>query len=192
MDDRLNKRLTRRLNLNSEIIEDVYSTLSQIDAVKQSWSITGKLLPQTINRLTTSVIVTSTGSSNRIEGNQLSDDEIDSLYRNLRIKKFKTRDEQEVAGYLSVLSVIFDCHDEMSISESIILQLHRDMLAYSHSDERHRGSYKFGSNRVAAKDTSGNIVGIIFEPTPPHLVSKEMQELLEWYQIASSINYKHP
>ena len=66
------------------------------------------------------------------------------------------------------------------------------MLAYSHSDERHRGSYKFGSNRVAAKDTSGNIVGIIFEPTPPHLVSKEMQELLEWYQIASSINYKHP
>ena len=66
------------------------------------------------------------------------------------------------------------------------------MLVHSEKDERHRGNYKFGSNRVEAKDASGNIVGIIFDPTPPYLVKKEMQELLDWYQWASEVKIKHP
>ncbi len=35
-----------------------------------------------------------------------SDDEVEALYRNLHIRKFKTRDEQEVAGYLLMLERI--------------------------------------------------------------------------------------
>ena len=94
----LEQRLSKRLKLKTTIIEEVYELLSKIDAVKNSWAITGKLLPQTIERLTHSVIVTSTGASNRIEGNLITDDQVEALYKNLRIKKFKTRDEQEVAG----------------------------------------------------------------------------------------------
>jgi Fic family protein len=80
----------------------------------------------------------------------------------------------------------------MNISESLILQLHRDMLKYSETDQRHRGHYKFGSNRVEAKDVNGDLVGVIFDPTPPHLVAKEMQELVEWYALALETTYKHP
>lgn len=97
-------RVHQRLNLDPSVIEVVYSTISEIDAVKQSWHLTGKLLPQTIERLTRSVIITSTGASNRIEGNRLTDVEVESLYKNLRIKKFKTRDEQEIAGYIFAIA----------------------------------------------------------------------------------------
>lgn len=185
-------RIQTRLNLRPEVVETVYAILAEIDGVRNSWKITGKLLPQIIERLTQSVLITSTGSSNRIEGNHLTDQEVESLYRNLRIKKFKTRDEQEVAGYLQCLELIFNHYLDITLNESSILKLHHDMLIYSDKDMRHKGHYKFGSNRVEAKDHKGNIVGIIFEPTPPYLVKKEMQELIDWYHWASLNKIKHP
>jgi Fic family protein len=185
-------RVHQRLSIDPTIVEDVYSTISEIDSVKQSWQITGKLLPQTIDRLTRSVIITSTGASNRIEGNKLTDIEVEGLYKNLRIKKFKTRDEQEIAGYIECLELIFDNYKDITINESTILQLHSDMLIHSDKDLRHKGNYKFGSNRVEARDHSGNVVGIIFDPTPPHLVKKEMHELVDWYNWAISTKAKHP
>ncbi len=185
-------RVHQRLNLKPSQIEEVYALLSEIDGVKNSWRITGLLLPQTIERLTHSVIVTSAGASNRIEGNRLTDAEVEKLYQNLRIKKFKTRDEEEIAGYLECLEQIFDDYTHIPISESTILQLHRDMLQYSQKDIRHKGGYKFGANRVEAKDSTGAIVGIIFDPTPPYLVKKEMQELLAWYHWAIAEKVKHP
>ena len=185
-------RLSTRLNLKPEVIEQVFSIISEIDAVKNSWKIAGRLLPQTIERLTHSVIVTSTGASNRIEGNKLTDAQVEALYKNLRIQKFKTRDEQEVAGYLNMLELVFESYHDIPVKESTVLQFHRDMLKYSDKDERHRGNYKFGPNRVEAKDQSGKVVGVIFDPTPPHLTPKEMQELFAWYEEAKTRNFKHP
>jgi Fic family protein len=187
-DDRLSKRLT----FSPERAEAVYAILSEIDAVKTAFRLTGKLPPQTISRLTQSVIVTSTGASNRIEGNRLTDEQVEALYKNLRIRKFKTRDEQEVAGYLEVLELVLDSHADMKLSEALILQLHRDMLKYSDKDAGQRGAYKFGPNRVEAKDQSGKVVGVIFNPTPPHLTPKEMQELIAWREWADANNFRHP
>lgn len=187
-----NFRLTTRLNLKAEIVEEIYSIIAEIDAVKTGWQLTGRLQPQTIERLTHSVIVTSTGASNRIEGNRLSDSDVEALYRKLRIKKFKTRGEQEVAGYLEMLELVLESFAEIPVKESTILQLHGDMLKYSEKDACHKGQYKFGSNRVEAKDQSGNVLGVIFDPTPPHLVKKEMRELVEWYQWAAEAKQKHP
>jgi len=188
----LTERLQARLSLPAESLEEVYALLAQIDAVKQSWKITGNLQPQVIQRLTQSVIITSTGASNRIEGNQLTDEEVKKLYRNLRIQKLRTRDQQEVAGYLESMEFVFSHFTELKITESMILHLHGQTLRHSDKDERHRGGYKFGSNRVEARDPSGKVLGIIFDPTPPHLVAKEMQELVAWYQWAEEGNMKHP
>jgi Fic family protein len=185
-------RIQKRLNLNASIVEEVYANVAEIDSIKNSCRITGKLLPQTIERLTRSVIVTSTGSSNRIEGNRLSDIEVENLYKNLRIKQFKSRDEQEVAGYLQCLEVVFANYKHLPISEATILKLHHDMLLYCEKDARHKGQYKFGSNRVEARDQDGNIIGVVFDPTPPYLVRKEMQELMDWYNWAVATKAKHP
>ena len=190
--DWIKDRLSKRLNFSAERTEALYATLAEIDAIKNAIQITDKLLPQTISRLTQSVIVTSTGASNRIEGNRLSDEQVEALYRNLRIRRFKTRDEQEVAGYLEMLERVLDAYADMPLSESLILQLHRDMLKHSEKDERQRGAYKFGPNRVEAKDHEGNVVGVIFDPTPPHLTPKETQELVDWYGWADAQSFKHP
>ena len=185
-------RLSRRLELGASLAERVYAMIAEIDGVRNGWRLAGRLQARTLERLVRSVIVTSTGASNRIEGNKLSDAEVEALYSQLRIKKFRTRDQQEVAGYLEVLESVFQNRREMSVGESLILQLHRDMLRHSEKDERHAGNYKFGPNRVEAKDATGQVVGIIFDPTPPHLVPKEMQELVEWYAWASEEKFRHP
>ena len=185
-------RIHKRLNLNPSVIEEIYTKISEIEGVKNSWYITGQILPQTLDRLTRSVIITSTGSSNRIEGNKLTDEQVESLYKNLSVTKFKTRDEQEIVGYLKCLEFIFNNYEEISITESFILKLHNDMLVHSEKDARHKGNYKFGSNRVEAKDHNGNVVGTIFDPTPPYLVKKEMQELIDWYNWTVDSKTKHP
>jgi len=73
-----NDRLSKRLTFSAEHSERFFSTISEIDAVKNTIRLTDKLLPQTINRLTQSVIVTSTGASNRIEGNRLTDEQVET------------------------------------------------------------------------------------------------------------------
>lgn len=190
--DWLNFRLSTRLSLAPDVTEAIYAIIAEIDTVRNSWRLTDKLLPQTIQRLTHSVIVTSTGASNRIEGNRLTDAEVEALYKNLRIRKFKTRDEQEVAGYLEMLQLVFDNYQGIPVKESSILQLHRDMLAHSDKDQGHRGKYKAGPNRVEAKDETGKVVGVIFDPTPPYLVEKEMRELCDWYAWAVAEKFRHP
>lgn len=185
-------RLSKRLALSAADAEAIFSTIAEIDAVKKVWRLTDTLIPQTIERLTQTVIVTSAGASNRIEGNRLTDAEVEALYRNMHIKKFKTRDEQEVAGYIEVLQTILNNFGAIPVKESTILQLHRDMLRYSDKDRGHLGQYKFGPNRVEAKDQSGNLVGIIFDPTPPHLTPKEVRELCDWYAWAHGTKFKHP
>ena len=166
--------------------------IAEIDAVRNTFSLTNRLLPQTLERLTQSVIVTSTGASNRIEGNRLSDNEVEALYRNVRIKSFKTRDEQEVAGYLEMLERIFENYSDIPVTENHMLQLHENMLAYSDKDQGHKGRYKFGPNRVEANDRRGKVVGIIFDPTPPHLTETEIRDLTDWYQWAKAEKFKHP
>ncbi len=187
-----NFRLSTRLHLSGEVVETLYSGIAEIDGVKNTFRLTHTLLPQTIERLTQSVIITSTGASNRIEGNRLSDDDVEALYKSMRIKSFKTRDEQEVAGYLETLQTVFDSYNEIPVTESTILHLHSMMLAFSEEDQRHTGQYKFGPNHVEAKDQSGNVVGVIFDPTPPHLTKKEMQELVGWYDWAMTESFRHP
>ncbi len=189
LDYRVNARLNK---VNASDIETIYALIAEIDAVKNSWYLSEKLSPRTIERLTQSVIITSTGASNRIEGNKLTDQEVEDLYKNMNVKKFKDHDEQEVVGYLQILEYIFSHYADLPITEFNILSIHRDMLTYTQKDLHHRGSYKSGSNRVEARDQSGNLVGIIFEPTPPYLVKKEMQELIYWFDWAITNTAKHP
>lgn len=187
-----NHRIHRRLSLRADVVENIYAAISDIDAVKNSWHITGNLLPQMIQRLTRSVIITSTGASNRIEGNKLTDSEIEHMYKNMHVQKFKSRDEQEVLGYIEYLELVFENYNHIQITESTILEMHKKMLVHSERDESHRGIYKIGSNRVEARDGDGNIVGVIFDPTPPYLVKKEIQELVEWYNWSIGQREKHP
>ncbi|MFA6160522.1 MAG: Fic family protein [Parcubacteria group bacterium] len=173
-------KLNKRILFDQVESAEIYGLISAIDTIKGQWKLSEKLSPQLISRLKTSVLITSSGASTRIEGSKLTDEQVKKLYEQMRIRKFKTRDEQEVAGYLELLKKVFDSWRNLHFSESLIKNFHQEILKYSEKDARHKGQYKFGPNRVEAIDHKGKVVGIIFDPTPPHLVAKEMLELTEW------------
>ena len=185
-------RFNTRVSFDPSDTEKIFTLISSIDIVKGQWRLTQKLSPQMIKRLTQSVLITSAGSSNRIEGNKMTDEEIKNLYSKLRIKKFKDRDEQEVAGYLEMLQVVFESFSSINLTEGTVLQFNGEILKYTDKDKGNRGKYKFGSNQVLAKDAQGNIVQVIFDPTPPYLAPKETRELVEWTNWALEIGFKHP
>lgn len=185
-------RLDKRLQFSSTTTQALYKLLAEIDTVKGQWKLSNTLSPQMITRLQVSALITSAGASTRIEGSKLTDVEVEKLLRGLNIKKFKTRDEQEVAGYLELLKNVFASWTKIKLSENTILHFHKELLKYSAKDARQRGAYKFGPNRVEAKNQKGEVVGIVFDPTPPHLVKKEMDELLMWTGMATKNSDIHP
>lgn len=119
------------------------------------------------------------GSSTRIEGSLLNDEEIKSLIKNLEINRLQTRDEQEVVGYWEALTTIQDNATEIELSERFIHQLHGMLLKYTEKDYSQKGQYKKSSNQIVATYPDG-VQKIIFNTTAPHLVKTEMESLLAW------------
>lgn len=81
----------------------ILAMVSEIDEFKGAWQALGTLAPETLAALRRVATIESIGSSTRIEGSKLSDQEVERLLSNLEIKTFDTRDEQEVVGYSEVI-----------------------------------------------------------------------------------------
>ena len=110
----------------------------------------------------------------------------------LQIKKFESRDEQEVAGYAEAMNTIFQHHNDNSLTENYIKQFHRDLLKYSEKDARHPGEYKKHTNHVEAFDADGKSLGIVFETASPFDTPLRMQHLVEWTREAMENKSLHP
>lgn len=185
----INKLDKRLQNLTPQI----WSKLNEIDQLRGQWVTGAQLSPQVLGRLKRSTLITSTGASTRIEGAQLSDEDVEKLIQGLAIQKFKNRDKQEVKGYYELLEKIFDSWKGVSFSESSIKHLHKELLKYVEKDDLHRGNYKKKENQVQMLDDNGKTTGVIlFDTTPAYLTPKEMQELSEWTQNALKERKYHP
>jgi Fic family protein len=145
-----------------------------------------------LNALRRVATIESIGSSTRIEGSKLTDREVERLLGNLEIKQFRTRDEQEVAGYADVMEAVFLSWSHIPITENHIKQIHRDLLRYSDKDERHRGEYKTIRNDVGAFDTEGKMIGIVFETATPFDTPQRMTDLVAWLNQARDLGRLHP
>jgi Fic family protein len=110
----------------------------------------------------------------------------------LEIKKFDSRDEQEVAGYAEVMETVFHAFTDIPITENHLKQLHRDLLRYSVKDERHRGEYKTLPNNVGAFDQEGKMIGVVFETATPFDTPRRMAELLTWLKDTRELRRMHP
>ncbi|KKR31231.1 MAG: Filamentation induced by cAMP protein Fic [Candidatus Gottesmanbacteria bacterium GW2011_GWC2_39_8] len=175
-----------------KISSEIWKDIAAIDELKGRWSAGANLHPQVLTRLKRSVLITSTGSSTRIEGALLSDEDIEKLMRGISIEKFKDRDVQEVKGYFELLQNIFDSWQNLTFSESSIKHFHKEMLKYVQKDIQHRGNYKTMENKVHMIDEKGQSIGVLFDTTPVYLTSIAMQELVEWTQKAMRERLYHP
>lgn len=181
--------------MNTETIvitPDLLNLLSEVDEFKGAWRALGTLAPERLNALRHVATIESIGSSTRIEGSKLTDREVEKLLSKIEIKKFDSRDEQEVAGYAETMETIFHSFDDIPITENHLKQLHRDLLRYSQKDERHRGEYKKLPNNVVAFDADGKMVGVVFETATPFDTPRRMTELVAWLKDARELGRLHP
>ena len=164
-----------------QITPEILSLIARIEEFKGAWRALGTLAPDRLSALRRVATIESIGSSTRIEGSKLTDREVERLLANLEIKRFSSRDEQEVAGYAEVMETVFHAWADIPVTENHIKQLHRDLLRYSEKDERHRGEYKKVSNSVAAFDEEGKQIGIVFDTATPFDTPRLMAELVAWF-----------
>ena len=183
------KNFDRRLR---EIPESIWEKIAQIEEYKGQWAVSAQLSPQLLGRLRRWVLITSTGASTRIEGAQLSDEDVEKFIRGLAMQKFAARDRQEVQGYYELLNNVFDAWQNIAFTESSVKHLHKELLKYSVKDERHRGDYKKGENNVAMTDAKGNVLSVVFSPTPAYLAPKETEELVDWTTTNLKIRKHNP
>lgn len=182
------KHLQRISPLSRASIKKV---ITDIDTYNRAWKVQQHLSTDQLRELRHLATVQSVGSSTRIEGSRLSDTEITKLIDHMSIQQLSSRDEQEVAGYYTVLEIIQEQYTDLELNESLILALHKEMLRYSEKDAHHRGNYKKLPNTVVASDEDGQ-TRTIFNTTAPALTASMMEAALDWLRKEREAPTVHP
>lgn len=171
---------------------EIANLIAEIDEFKGRWAATQALAPDRLAALRQVATIESVGSSTRIEGVKLSNSEVEALLRGVKTYSFKSRDEQEVAGYAELMEMIFTSFKDIPFTENHIKQLHSALLKYSTKDDRHRGNYKKFANSVEAFGPDGKSKGVIFHTATPFDTPALMTELVEWTNSQITSKELHP
>ena len=173
-----------KLNIDWKLI----NLISELDRFDANWAAIERKEGQSLKELKSIATVRSVGASNRIEGNKMSDEEVDVLLQKMDITKLTDRDSQEVVGYFEVLDLISESFENIELTESHIKSLHNSLMKYSAKDQWHKGNYKTHSNAVEASFPDG-IRQIIFQTTEPGFATENAtRELLNWYSSETEIH----
>jgi len=176
----------------TRITPELVKAIGEIDEFKGRWATLGNLAPERLRVLRRIATIESVGSSTRIEGVRLTDDEIERLLSGVQTQSFRTRDEQEVAGYAELMELIFESYGDIPLTQNHIHQLHGILLKHSHKDERHRGHYKSLPNHVEAFDENGRSLGVVFETATPFDTPRLMEGLVNSTNRALAEGRNHP
>lgn len=171
---------------------EILNLISGIDEFKGKWTALQNLSPERLNALRRVATIESVGSSTRIEGVKLSNREVETLLSDLKRYSFKSRDEEEVAGYAGAMELVFESWRGLTLSENHLKQLHAVLLKFSSKDVSHRGNYKKISNNVVAFDAHGREIGVVFETASPFATPFEMTKLLDWLNRTTENKTVHP
>ena len=166
--------------------------IAEIDEFKGYWKGLTAFPKEILSRLRVLATIESIGSSTRIEGARLSDREVETLLSGLLPSSFRSRDEEEVAGYAEAMKLIHESYNDIELIENNIKHLHKALLKYSSKDRWHLGKYKQHPNHVAAFDETGRQIGIIFETTAPADTPREMEILIANTQSDLTRSELHP
>lgn len=162
--------------------------ISEIDRFDANWTAVERKEGQSLKELKSIATVRSVGASNRIEGNKMSDEEVDVLLRKLDITKLTDRDSQEVAGYFEALDLISESYENISVTESHIKSLHNTLMKFGDKDKWHKGNYKAHSNAVEATFPDGTRQ-IVFQTTEAGFATEDaIRRLIDWYNAENEVH----
>ena len=170
---------------------EVVRIVGELDEFKGHWRRVREVQAERLASLRQVATIESAASSTRIEGAELSDEEVARVLGGLHVDSFRKRDEDEVRGYGEVLSLIYESHAELSLTENHVKQLHGILLRHTAKDERHRGEYKKLPNDVVASHEDGRIE-VIFQTATPFETPRLMGELVAQTNAALADAEHHP
>jgi Fic family protein len=150
----------------------------ELDEFKGRWRRLKEIQAEKLESLRRIATIESTASSTRIEGVELSDDEVAAVLGGLRVDSFRSRDEAEVRGYGELHTLIYGSWSDIPLTENHLKQLHALLLRHVDKDERHRGEYKKLNNDVTATYENGR-TEVIFQTATPFDTPRLMSALVE-------------
>ena len=135
-----------------------------------------KQRPEELEKLVEIAKIQSTEASNAIEGIVTTSTRIRQLVEEKTTPR--NRDEQEIAGYRDVLSIIHESFDAIPITQNYILQLHK--ILYSHMNNPLAGRTKSVQNYITATYPDGH-VETLFTPLAPYETPEALDRICEEY-----------
>ncbi len=171
----------RKFNLMEEynsIISsgNIINLISKIHEYKGKQSYLLNTKKDTLDTLLKVAKIESTSSSNKIEGICTTDKRINEIVT----KKLepKNRNEEEIAGYRDVLSLIHENYNFIDINQNTILQLHRDL--YKYTGYSYGGKFKNSQNYIEEENEKGE-KKIRFIPLSPVETPIAIEDLCKNY-----------
>jgi len=135
-----------------------------------------KQRPEELEKLVEIAKIQSTEASNAIEGIVTTSTRIRQLVEDKTTPR--NRDEQEIAGYRDVLSIIHESFDAIPLTQNYILQLHKIMC--SHMNNPMAGRTKNLQNYISATWPDGH-TEILFTPLAPFETPEALDRICEEY-----------
>ena len=171
----------RRFNLMEEyngIISNsnIINLISKIHEYKGKQSYLLDTKKDTLDTLLKVAKIQSTSSSNKIEGIYTTNKRISEIV-NQKLEP-KNRNEEEIAGYRDVLSLIHENYNFIDITQNTILQLHRDL--YKYTGYNYGGKFKNSQNYIEEENEKGE-KKIRFTPLSPVETPIAIEELCKNY-----------
>ena len=162
---------------------EILSLISGINKYAGRQEMCMKQHPAELEQLVEIAIIQSTEASNAIEGIYSTQTRIKQLVQKKTTPK--NRDEQEIAGYRDVLSVIHENYDIIPVTANYILQFHKMM--YSHMNNTLAGKTKNVQNYISATYPDGHRE-IIFTPLAPYETPQALDDIcVEYNRVTGSM-----
>jgi Fic family protein len=174
------------------ISPEVLLLISQIDEKKGAWNAAQVLSSADLERLKKISFIESVAASCRIEGSTLSSHDVSLLLENNDLHFDDAIGKAQVLGLAKVMDLIYTSWEDITITESHIQQLHKELLSFSEKDAWHRGKYKTNANSVVAFDSEGKQVGVVFQTASAFDTPLLMAELVQWFNYEKKKRALHP
>ncbi len=165
------KKYILDLRFSAETLKD----LRAIGEYKGKEELYSKQSPDALEKLLENAIIQSAESSNRIEGITAPEERVELIVKANATPR--NRPEQEIAGYRDVLNLIHQSHENIPLSENVILQFHSMLYRYTTVKS---GFWKKLNNEIVEEKSDGTKI-VRFKTVLAQDAPRYMKELISLY-----------
>jgi len=169
------KSLEKKYLSSIQFPAEILKNLRAIGEYKGKEDLYSKQSPDALEKLLESAIIQSAESSNRIEGITAPQERVELIVKANAAPR--NRSEQEIAGYRDVLNLIHQSHEDIPLSENVILQFHSTLYRYTTVKS---GSWKKLDNEIIEEKPDGTKV-LRFKTVSTQDTPVYMKELISLY-----------